>query len=291
MLAFVFPGQGSQYPGMGAELFDDVIEFRALERTIDKIAGFSVRATCLNASVGELRDTRLTQPCMYVVNALHYFTAIAEGSSPQCFAGHSLGEYNALMAAGAIDFFSGLRLVKIRGELMSQIRAGGMAAISGIPSEEVPSLIEKAGPMSLDIALYNAPSQTVISGPHLELVKLEPIVRAHGGTFAELSVSGPFHSRLMRSARQQFEKTLEGVTFSSCHLPVFSNVTSTPYPTNDAVEMRRLLAAQLTDSVRWTETIDRMLDAGTTEFKEIGPKAVLTALIGQIKHCRGITGA
>src|SRR5215813_12756255 len=161
MISFVFPGQGSQKRGMGQGLFDEVSEYTAVEKEVDSIVGYSMRRLCLEDPDNRLRETQFTQPCLYVVNALHYYKAITQGIRPAYVAGHSLGEYNALLAAGAFHFLTGLRLVKKRGELMSQARDGGMGAVIGLNADAITRLIKENGLARIDVANFNSPSQIV----------------------------------------------------------------------------------------------------------------------------------
>src|SRR5262245_16821577 len=154
MIAFVFPGQGSQKRGMGEGLFDEIREYAAVEKEVDELLGYSMRRLCLEDDQGRLKQTQYTQPCLYVVNALHYYQARHQGVEPAYLAGHSLGEYNALLAAGAFDFLTGLRLVKRRGELMSQAKNGGMAAVIGLGANTVAQVVKENGLSAIDIASF-----------------------------------------------------------------------------------------------------------------------------------------
>jgi malonyl CoA-acyl carrier protein transacylase len=196
MLAYVFPGQGSQKRGMGQGLFDSVREYREIESQVDALMGFSIRKMCLEDAGDSLRDTRFTQPCLYVVNALHYYKAVADEGEPDFVAGHSLGEYNALLAAGAFDFISGLRLVKKRGELMSRARNGGMAAVIGLDGPKVSKVIRESALASIDVANFNSPSQTVVSGPTEDVKRAGPVFEKAGARmYVPLQVGAAFHSR------------------------------------------------------------------------------------------------
>src|SRR5262245_24745852 len=165
MLAFVFPGQGSQSLGMGQALFDTVPEYAAVESQIDALLGYSVRDVCLNGPDSRLKDTRYTQPCMFVVNALCYYDGLRKHGRPDAVAGHSLGEYNALMAAGAFDLLTGVRIVARRAELMAAAKDGGRVAVIGPSAAAVERLLAQPELSGLDVANYNTPAQTVIGGP------------------------------------------------------------------------------------------------------------------------------
>ena len=177
MTAFVFPGQGSQKRGMGQGLFDEVREYSAVEKDVDAILGYSLRKLCLEDPDNRLKETQFTQPCLYVVNALHYYKAASQGTRPAYVAGHSMGEYNALLAAGVFDFLTGLRLVKKRGELMSEAKNGGMGAVLGLSSTIIKNAIVEYGLQTLDVANFNTPSQTVISGPVEDIRRAGPVLK------------------------------------------------------------------------------------------------------------------
>jgi len=286
MQVFVFPGQGSQKRGMGQTLFDEVAQFGNAERDIDALLGYSLRELCLQDSQNRLAQTEYTQPSLYVVNALHYYKAIGEGLRPDFLAGHSLGEYNALLAAGAFDFITGLRLVKKRGELMTQARNGGMAAIVGLTPDRISALLKENALSGLDVANYNAPMQTVISGPKGEIDSAKPIIEKAGARlYKPLAVSAAFHSRYMQEAGSVFDSFLASFTFKDLLVPVIANVTGQPYPAGDPTNhVRSLLVRQISHPVRWTQSVSYLIEAGATSFKELGPGVVLTKLIQQIQQ-------
>lgn len=287
MTAFVFPGQGSQKRGMGQGLFD-VPEYAAVENDVDAIVGYSMRALCLEDADDRLKQTQFTQPSLYVVNALHYYKAIREGARPAYLAGHSLGEYNALFAAGVFDFLTGLRLVKKRGMLMSQARNGGMAAVIGMNTEKVAKVIEQHGLSSIDVANFNTPSQTVVSGPVDEIKRAGPFFDQDGAQmYIPLQVSAAFHSRYMADSAKAFAEFLEPMTFAAPKTPVVANATAEPYPTRDASEsVKSLLVQQITQSVQWTRTIRFHIGQGVTRFTEMGPGNVLTRMVQQIQQSK-----
>jgi malonyl CoA-acyl carrier protein transacylase len=285
MLAFVFPGQGSQKKGMGQGLFDDVAEYRAVESQVDALLGYSMRQLCLEDANDQLKETQFTQPSLYVANALHYYKALSEGQKPAFVAGHSLGEYNALLAAGAFDFLTGLKLVQKRGQLMSQAKNGGMAAVIGLDAAAIPKLLADNELGALDIANYNSPAQTVLSGPKDDILRAQPIFQTAGAKlYVPLAVSAAFHSRYVSDAAKAFDEFLSGFTFSALQIPVIANVTGQPYPTDNPTQsIRSALVKQITGSVYWTQSVRYLMNAGVTEFKEMGPGNVLTKLMKQIQ--------
>lgn len=278
MKAFVFPGQGSQVKGMGGTLFD---EFQELTDKADKILGYSIKELCLEDPNKELGQTQFTQPALYVVNALSYYKKIKEtGEKPDYVAGHSLGEYNALLAAEAVDFETGLRLVQKRGALMKEATGGGMAAVIGSSEEEIKRVLAENNLNNIDIANFNAPSQIVISGMKDEITKAQPFFKEAKITFIPLNTSGAFHSRYMQPSKEIFEGFLKDFTFSKLQIPVISNFTARPYKHSAILES---LAEQITGSVKWTETIQYLMGKGVDEFEEIGHGNVLTKLVQKVK--------
>jgi malonyl CoA-acyl carrier protein transacylase len=285
MIAFVFPGQGSQQRGMGKGLFDEVPEYAAVEEEVDSLLGYSLRKLCLEDPDNRLKETQFTQPCLYVVNALHYYKAVAQGRRPAYVAGHSVGEYNALLAAGAFDFLTGLRLTQRRGELMSRAKDGGMGAVVGLTAATVARVLEDHGLRTLDVANFNTPLQTVVSGPLADIARAGPLFEKAGAQlFVRLPVSAAFHSRYMADAAKVFADCLAPMSFAAPHIPVVANATAEPYPTTDpSRSVKSLLVTQITHSVQWTGSVRFMLDRGVTEFTEAGPGNVLTRLVQQIR--------
>jgi malonyl CoA-acyl carrier protein transacylase len=284
MTALVFPGQGSQKKGMGQGLFDEVREYAAVEKQVDAIVGYSMRKLCLEDADNLLKHTQYTQPSLYVVNALHYYKAVSEGLRPTYFAGHSLGECNALHAAGCFDFLTGLELVKKRGELMSQAKDGGMAAIIGLGTKTIARVIADNGLTGIDVANFNSPSQTVISGPLADIQRAGPLFEKAGAKmYIPLQVSAAFHSRYVAGAAKAFGDFLAPRTFAAPRIPVISNVTGRPYPVDNGAEVKTMLVSLITRSVQWTQSIRYLVSQGVTAFKEIGPGNVLTRLVHQIQ--------
>ncbi|MGL6095671.1 MAG: ACP S-malonyltransferase [Fimbriiglobus sp.] len=275
---FVFPGQGSQAVGMGRDLFD---RFPDIAAEADAVLGYSVRRLCLDDPDKKLWRTEFTQPALFTVNALHYRAAVADaGREPDFVAGHSLGEFNALLAAEAFDFRTGLGLVRRRAELMARATGGGMAAVLGVSADVVRDTLTRAGANSVDVANLNAPKQTVVSGPSADIERVFPALEAAGGRVIRLNVSGAFHSRQMAPAKTEFAAALREIPFAPLMLPTLANVTARPYPDD---RIAATLADQLDHPVRWVETVEYLLREPDPTFVEVGPGTVLTRLIEQIR--------
>jgi len=278
MTAYIFPGQGSQCKGMGGSLFD---EFPEMVEKTDAVLGYSIKTLCLEDPQQQLNQTQYTQPALYVVNTLSYLKKQMMGQSPDIVAGHSLGEYNALLAANVFDFETGLKLVKRRGELMSQANGGGMAAVVGLKTSQIESSLQQSGLANITIANYNSHTQMVLSGPKYEIDSTQPLFENAGAIlFMPLKVSGAFHSAYMQPAQQQFESYLKQFHFSAPTIPVIANLHAKPYQTSDIILN---LANQITQPVRWTAIIEHLLTQGESTFEEIGPGQVLTGLIRRIR--------
>lgn len=278
MITWVFPGQGSQQKGMGESLFDKYPELTA---RADDILGYSIREVCLEDPHGRLNQTQYTQPVLFIVNALSYLKRIEEtDQKPDFVAGHSLGEYNALFAAGAIDFQTDVKLVKKRGELMGRASGGAMAAVVKLSENRLLAVIEQHELTNIDVANYNSPTQIVISGPKSDIEQAADHIKAEGGLFVPLNVSAAFHSRHMQPARDEFDAFLRKTTFSKLRIPVVSNVTARPH---EQSEIAANLSRQITHSVKWTESIRYLMGKGNIEFEEIGPGTVLTKLVAAIQ--------
>ncbi len=276
MTTFVFPGQGSQHPGMGENLFD---RFPDITLKADHILGYSIKTLCLQDPQQQLNQTQFTQPALYVVNALHYYKKIHDThQAPTFVAGHSLGEYNALLAAEVFDFETGLKLVIKRGELMSQATGGGMAAIIGLSVSDIQSLLQQLQLTNITIANYNSPIQTILTGTKDQIERLQPLVEKNG-LFRLLNVSGAFHSPYMFLASQQFAQFIDKFEFMPPKIPVIANVNARPYLISD---IKVNLINQLSSPVQWQSTIEYLLSRGQTQFEEIGVGTVLTALINNI---------
>ncbi|MDQ2810856.1 MAG: acyltransferase domain-containing protein [Actinomycetota bacterium] len=264
---------------MGEELFAAYPDMIA---QADKVLGWPVADVCRSGD-GRLDQTQFTQPALFVVNALSYLHKLATVASPPAYlAGHSLGEFNALHAAGVFDFVTGLRLVAYRGEIMARCGDGAMAAVLGLGESEVRSVLTQTGP-DVELANCNSLTQVVISGPrsHVEATR-EPFLRAGAGDFVMLAVSGAFHSRYMASAADDLATFIGDLRLRPPRIPVISNVTAQPY--DNAVQA--LLVAQLTGCVRWYEGIGYLLDHGIDPIEQVGPGRSLTRLTAVIRRQR-----
>lgn len=277
MKTFLFPGQGSQSKGMGKDLFD---EFKELTAKADEILGYSIRELCVDNPKKELNQTQFTQPALFVVNALFYLKKVEESGKPDYVSGHSLGEFNALLAAECFDFETGLKLVKRRGELMGEATGGGMAAISNASREQIESILKENGLTNIELANFNTPSQVVISGLRDEVGKAQPFFQKDGMRYNALNTSGAFHSKYMQPSKEKFEAYLKEFKFSDLKIPVISNVTARPYEADAVIKN---LSDQMTSSVRWSESIQYLMGLGDMEFEEIRAK-VLTKIVKQIKE-------
>ncbi|WP_406461040.1 ACP S-malonyltransferase [Streptomyces sp. NBC_00111] len=280
MRCYVFPGQGTQKKGMGRSLFG---RFPDLRGRADRALGYSVEELCLENPERRLSDTAYAQPAIYVVNALHWSAAQEDLPPADYFAGHSLGEYSALFAAGAFDFETGLTLVQRRAELMSQVSGGAMAAVVGVSEQIVEETLAQHDATGVVIANYNAPEQFVLSGSREELARIKVVFEKLEGVrgFIPVRVSGPFHAPAMAPAAARFRSLLAAVDVGELRTPVISNVTGRPFGP-DAQEVRELLAEQIAKPVRWTDCIRYLRDAGVSEFTELGESKVLTSLIDRI---------
>lgn len=279
MIAYIFPGQGSQQKGMGENLFE---EYKELTGIADEILGYSIKELCLEDPEQKLAQTQYTQPALFVVNALSYLKKVSEnGVKPDFVAGHSLGEYNALFASGAIDFSTGLKLVKERGAIMSQAVGGGMAAIIGLTESAIKDVLRNNSLTDIDIANYNTPSQIVISGPKDKIEKAKPFFDAAGAkNYVVLRVSGAFHSRYMVEAGKKFEQYISQFNFSKLNIPVISNVYARAYKQGD---ISRNIIEQMSNSVKWTESIQYLMGKGEIEIVQVGPGNVLTGMVRAIR--------
>ncbi len=274
----VFPGQGSQSPGMGIELFD---QFSELVKQADEVLGYSIKELCLDNPDKRLNQTDYTQPALYIVNALTYLSKTEETDlRPDFVAGHSLGEYNALFAAEVFDFLTGLKIVLKRGQIMVKATGGGMAAIIGMLPDKIKQVLKDASFETIDIANLNSPKQTVISGRKEDIDAVKSVFEDAGvRLFIPLKVSGAFHSRYMQDARNEFADFLKNFEFQPLQIPVIANYTAAPYQNDETLNN---MVRQISSPVRWVESIQYLKQQSEPEFEEIGPGNVLTKLIKQI---------
>ncbi|MBP0017976.1 MAG: ACP S-malonyltransferase [Cyanobacteria bacterium SBLK] len=268
--AWVFPGQGSQKIGMQGDLVKNPAALAKLEKA-EEILKWSILEVC-EKDEEKLSRTRYTQPCLYAIEAILVDLLLEAGQTPQYLAGHSLGEYVALYAAGVYDFEAGLRLVKRRGELMDEAEGGKMYALMGFDRDQLQGEINRTP--NVVLANDNSAGQVVISG---EPKAVDTIVAAVKTKRAiELNVSGAFHSHFMKSASEQFNEILATVEFNEAKIPVLSNVE--PIPTTNAGELKTRLQQQMTGSVRWREIMDAIAANKVEQIVEVGPGKVLAGL-------------
>ncbi|PKM82602.1 MAG: [acyl-carrier-protein] S-malonyltransferase [Firmicutes bacterium HGW-Firmicutes-14] len=277
--AFIFPGQGSQYVGMGKDLYENYIAAREILEEANDVLGFDLMKICFEGPEEELKNTSITQPAILAVSTACLAILEEKGVKPAAVAGHSLGEYSALLAAGAIGFPQALELVRKRGLLMEEnAPEGGMAAVLGLEKESVLKACEEASKEGVvEIANYNCPGQIVIAGESGALEKAMELAKSFGAKrVIALQVSGPFHSSLMTEASRKLEKELEKIDFSVPRCPVISNVTADIV--SSAKDIGPLLVRQVKSSVRWEECMERLNSMDVKFALEVGPGKVLTGL-------------
>ena len=282
MKAYIFPGQGSQFPGMGKDLFDKFEMAKEMFHVSDEILGFDLSTILLKGSKEDLQQTRVTQPAIFLHSII---TAKVMGADfqPDAVAGHSLGEFSALTAAGVIDFESGLKLVSQRAEAMQKacnISKGTMAAILGMEDKKVDEICQQISGVVV-AANYNCPGQLVISGSIDAIESACEDLKAAGAKRALiLPVGGAFHSPLMEPARAELENAIDSTSFSDPLCPIYQN--SPAIAIEDPIEIQKNLIAQLTAPVKWSQSINSMIESGITNFIEVGPGKVLQGLVRKI---------
>ena len=290
-VAYIFPGQGSQYVGMGKDLFEQSEKARALFLQADEILGFEISKICFDGPEETLRQTMNTQPALFL-HSIALMNLKAKNNASMV-AGHSLGEYSALVVAGALSFENGLKLVRLRGELMQQAgekEKGTMAAIVGLEPMIVEKICSDASNAGVvQCANFNSPGQIVISGSVEGVKKAMEIAKTQGAKLVkELVVSGAFHSPLMKSACEGLKAGLSAIALNDAQIPVYTNVSGKGV--QKAEEIRTLLNKQLTSPVRWEESIVQMINDGATTFIEIGSGKVLQGLVKRINSNVDVKG-
>ncbi len=281
----VFAGQGAQFPGMAKDLYDNYSEARALIEKGNDILGFDISKVMFEGTAEELKATSVTQPALFI-HAISGFRCDEERGTPDAVAGHSLGEFSALVAAGVLSFDDGLELVKTRANAMQEAcnaSPGTMAAILGLDDSVVESICEKIEGIVV-AANYNCPGQLVISGDLKAVEEACELLKEEGAKRALiLPVGGAFHSPLMASAEIMLSEKIEILDFKSPECPVYQNVTGNPE--TDPESLKKNLIAQLTGPVKWTQSINNMMNDGINEFKEYGGNGkVLSGLIRKINR-------
>lgn len=284
MNAYVFPGQGAQFVGMGKDLYDNNAEARELFEKANEILGFRITDLMFEGTDEDLRQTAVTQPSIFLHSVL-LAKSLGEEFKPDMTAGHSLGEFSALVAAGALSFEDGLRLVSARAKAMQkacELKPSTMAAVLALPDEKVEEICASV-PGVVVCANYNCPGQLVISG-EIEAIDVacEKLLAAGAKRALKLKVGGAFHSPCMEPARAELAEAIANTKFSTPKCPVYQNVDAKPH--TDPEEIKANLIAQLTAPVRWTQTVQNMIADGATTFIELGPGKVLQGLVAKISR-------
>ncbi len=290
MKAYVFPGQGAQFVGMGKDLYDNNAEARELFEKANEILGFRITDLMFAGTDEDLRQTAVTQPAIFLHSVL-LAKALGADFRPDMVAGHSLGEFSALVAAGALSFEDGLRLVAARANAMQkacEIKESTMAAVIALPDEKVEEIC--AGIDGVVVcANYNCPGQIVISGEVEAIDKACELLKAAGAKRAlKLKVGGAFHSPCMEPARAELAEAIAHTEFHTPVCPVYQNVDAKPH--TEPAEIKENLIAQLTAPVKWTQSVRNMVADGATEFVELGPGKVLQGLVSKIEPSVAVSG-
>lgn len=280
MKAYVFPGQGAQFVGMGKDLYESNEQARELFEKANEILGFRITDIMFEGTAEDLKQTKVTQPAVFLHSVI---SAIVLGVEPEMVAGHSLGEFSALVVAKALSFEDGLRLVAARAMAMQkacELNPSVMAAVLGLPDEKVEEVCAQIDGVVVP-ANYNCPGQLVISGANEAIDAACAKMKEAGAKRAlKLPVGGAFHSPLMEPARVELEAAIRATTYNKPICPVYQNIDAKPY--TDPEELKRNSIAQLTGPVRWTQTVQNMVADGATSFRELGPGTVLQGLIKKI---------
>ncbi|KAA3600105.1 MAG: [acyl-carrier-protein] S-malonyltransferase [Calditrichaeota bacterium] len=285
MLAFIFPGQASQFVGMGNDLYEKFNLAKEYYQKADEITGLALKNISFNGPLEELKQTKITQPAIFVHSVILAKLLSEKGISPQMVAGHSLGEYSALVAAEVLSFEDALKIVALRGKLMQEAgekQKGTMAAVIGLASDKIQAVCDEASEVGIvQAANFNSPGQIVISGSVEGVHKAMELAKTTGAKIVkELVVSGAFHSPLMKPAEEELSEELKKANFQNAKIPIFANVTAKAV--TDANEIRELLIKQLTSPVLWENLSQEMISSGATKFLEVGPGNVLKGLLKRI---------
>lgn len=290
MKAFVFPGQGAQFVGMGKDLYDNNAIAHEMFEKANEILGFRITDLMFEGTDEDLRQTKVTQPAIFLHSVILAKT-MGDEFTPDMVAGHSLGEFSALTAAGALSFEDGLKLVAARAMAMQkacELKPSTMAAVIALPDEKVEEICSGIDGVVV-CANYNCPGQIVISGEIEAIDKACELLLAAGAKRAlKLKVGGAFHSPCMEPARAELAKAIEATEVKAPVCPVYQNVDAKPH--TDPAEIKANLVAQLTAPVRWTQTVKNMIADGATEFVELGPGKVLQGLVAKIDRNMVISG-
>lgn len=291
MKAYVFPGQGAQFVGMGKDLYDKHEGAHQLMEQANDILGFRITDLMFEGTDEDLKKTSVTQPAVFI-HSVALAKALESEFKPDMTAGHSLGEFSALVAAGALSFEDGLRLVSARAQAMQkacELHPSTMAAIIGLPDEKIEEIVCTVKSGIVTCANYNNPGQLVISGEFSAIDEAcEKLTAAGAKRALKLKVGGGFHSPCMEPARAELAEAIERTTFHKPVCPVYQNVDALPH--TDPAEIKANLIAQLTSPVRWTKTIQNMIADGATEFIEIGPGKALQGMIAKISREVAVSG-
>jgi [acyl-carrier-protein] S-malonyltransferase len=282
-IAFLFPGQGSQYVGMAKDLYNSSVEAKEMIKTADDALGINLSYIMFNGPEEQLKQTEFTQPAIFLHSVI--LSSLIRTLTPWASAGHSLGEYSALVSAGSIQFYDAIKLVRARGMAMQHagiVNPGTLAAIIGLSKELVIESCNEASPEGIvQPANFNSADQVVISGSVAGVRKAMELCKSKGAKLVkELVVSGAFHSPLMQIAKDQLKEELDKTPFYDARFPIYANVTAKPVLKKE--EIKNLLFEQVTAPVRWEETIKNMISDGAEEFYEIGPGKVLQGLVKRI---------
>ena len=280
---FIFPGQGSQYVGMAADLYEKSVEAKEMIKTADDALGMNLSYILFNGPEEQLKQSEFTQPAVFLHSVI--LASLIRTLSPDAVAGHSVGEYSAFVASGAIQFYDAVKLVRERGIAMQKAgieKPGTMAAIIGLDEDQVIQCCNEASEEGIvQCANFNSPGQIVISGEVNAVKKAMEICKSKGARLAkELQVSGAFHSPLMDSAKEKLKVALNNTPVYNLRFPLYANVTAKPVEKKE--EIKNLLYEQLSSPVQWVQTINNMVNDGVEEFYEIGPGKVLQGLVKRI---------